>query len=553
MKSTFAKRLRNWGLRWLLFAVAIAVVVTGLGPLLVTRLLSGEALLDRAATAVGRPVTARAVTLTGTAFQPPRLILSEPVVGDPDRPLLAAATVEVDLGWPVLVGVGRPAAVSIVDGLVDLTALPAGDAGDGRPGDGEGRDGTAATGDLPTIAFSGALRLPGGLDLTNVDLTGDGTGDGALSLVGGAMLDDRAVDLAIALRDPVPTAAGLGGRIEASLAGGEDRLALNGGFETAPRPSFRGRLDLSVGDPSAWAQRLSAPLPAGLNRLGGLTAEGLVYIAGDRLSVQDIAWSTPAREGRATLALETVSGLQQIAGEVSVNRFELADLGALIDWQALRPGSGIGTIPLDLTLTVDRFGLGPLDVADARLALGVDPPGTISVGTEELRLFDGTARLQLAVRLGAAEPRLAGSLQLAGLPIVPVATALALEGLPLSGLIDASITVNGQGSTLTAVARGLQGDGFLRLRDGTVSGIDGIAGGLEVTQAGGGLSIDRGRVSFQTFRIDGPTAALAGPVTVALPAGTLAGRLRGGVAGEDRVLAVGGSFGSPDLDMLPAE
>ncbi len=119
------------------------------------------------------------------------------------------------------------------------------------------------------------------------------------------------------------------------------------------------------------------------------------------------------------------------------------------------------------------------------------------------QLFDGQAKGQGALTLGAPMPPFNGKVTLQGLHVKPALDAVSGESkLSLSGTAAAAIAVAGRGFSMPDLTKALEGPGHLEVKDGTIDGVNLLQEVAEVLKVAG-LSIDQAKATaFSTIETD---------------------------------------------------
>lgn len=522
---------------WFLIVDAVLLVVAAIGFFVVSSQFDGEWTAGIVEDALGLQITVDAGE-TGGNLKPLQHRLTGVVVGPAGAPVLTAESIDIGLGWSSLIGPARVTSLAVNGASLDPSSLAAAEISE------DGDDRIFAL--LSRFSYTGEVRFPGDVVVTEVMLDGAARPSG-LELSGTASVGAAPLNIALNLKDPGPTLAARGGRLDVTVTDParpeEQRITLSGGWERQPRASFRGAVSANLAAPMSWLDLLRLPAPMGLAGLSDVSARGLLYLDASVLSVESLAWTTPAREGVATLGIDTLEGVTSLTGRVSVNRFELTDLLGLIDARNLEPADGLGALATEVELSVDRLGIGALQADEVTMSIAGDGAGSLSVGTDMMSVLGGSLRLQMSANLSEPVARLAGSTQIAHLPLAPLIVNLDLPQVPVDGTLDASILLSSQGEDWQDLIASLAGSGFIRVHGGNFAPTEGEP--LRVEEFGGSVEIERGRIALNPMRLTTGETIFEGPANVVLPAGTLLGALNA-EDGDARVL-IRGTLQSPEI------
>lgn len=315
----------------------------------------------------------------------------------------------------------------------------------------------------------------------------------------------------------LPIAAGGDGRLSLTASGRPaDGLTAALDLEAGPsRLDVEGRLRLPDTGPveSSLEAALSSPdvtdLALALGRVvplfaGGLPVElyGRIEGLGTGLSLQGVSGTVSSVAVSGNGALDLSGRRPRLTGELAVAETDLATLAELglgadaftpiggeAGWsqRPFAPGLADG-LDANLSLTVDRLGLGPFQVAGVR--------GRLRLGADGLRLGELSG--------GFAGGRLDGAMTIA--PVDGVATVsgrLAVtnadlsslvwqhDGAPVAtGTIDAALELEGRGRSAAAAVATLAGNGSFAIRGGTIAAIDPAAFAATLAAADAGLKLD---------------------------------------------------------------
>ena len=119
------------------------------------------------------------------------------------------------------------------------------------------------------------------------------------------------------------------------------------------------------------------------------------------------------------------------------------------------------------------------------------------------QLFDGQAKGQAALTLGAPAPPFNGKVTMQGLQVKPALEAVSGEGkLSLSGTAAAAIAVAGRGFSMPNLTTALEGPGHLEVKDGTIDGMN-LLGEVAEALKVAGLSLGQAKATaFSTIETD---------------------------------------------------
>jgi uncharacterized protein involved in outer membrane biogenesis len=315
----------------------------------------------------------------------------------------------------------------------------------------------------------------------------------------------------------LPIAAGGGGRLSLTASGRpDDALTVALDLEAGPsRLDIEGRLRLPDTGPveSTLEAALSSPdvtdLALALGRVvplfaGGLPVElyGRVEGLGTGLSLKGVTGTVSGVAVSGNGALDLSGRRPRLTGELTLAETDLATLAELglgadaftpvggeRGWsqRAFAPGLADG-LDANLSLSVDRLGLGPFQAAGVR--------GRLRLGADGLRLGE--------VSGGFAGGRLDGAMTIT--PVDGVATVsgrLAVTNADLSSLVwqhdgapvatgtlDAALELEGRGRSAAATVATLAGNGSFAVRGGTIAAIDPAAFAATLAAADEGLKLD---------------------------------------------------------------
>ncbi|HEX6141437.1 MAG TPA: AsmA family protein [Geminicoccaceae bacterium] len=415
-------------------------------------------------------------------------------------------------------------------------------------------------------ARSGANeRIEGiNLSLDLPDLRGPLQADGSLEY------KDRAVEIALALAQPLSLVEGGSSPLDVEVDSEPVRLAFDGTVENGAVPAARGAVDLDVRairDLAAW---LTQPLDFEGEGFRQLAIAGELDATPTRITFADAAITfddiTAEGEVSADLAgrVPAVKGRLEV-GEVDLNPYlpepveqpagDEAPAGETADAEAggedaaaaERGGGGDGwsdepiPIPtLDMAELDFQLGLDKLLVRDVQLdrtvlALGLKD-AVLRADLEEFGLYGGSGTGSFRLDTTRKRPNVETAFQLEGLQAAPFLAAAA-EFERLEGTASANLELTTRGRSQRDFVRFLNGRGEVLFEDGAIVGINlaqmvrnigaaftGGSGEVEKTdfaELGGSFRIEDGVLRNDDLRLQAPVLRLAGSGTVNLKRRTL--------------------------------
>lgn len=541
---------------------------------------------SRAAAALGRPVRIGAlhvapgrwigVTLHDLAIPNP------PGASRPDMLTTHEASAEVDV-WSLLSGPLVLRHVRVSGFELALEHLPGGQPNWRRPGaPAPPPNPTPDNKGLPTILDATVhatidVRTTDGVHLVTVldgvRIEADGaahpvrlTGPGTYKGVPVALaITFASFDALRAAPEPVPS--------EILLVSGDTRLAFKG--------TMRDPLNL---DRAQGELTLDMPTSTALFRIAGLdpTPTPPLRLLGT-LEHESPQWhlaNTTGTLGRAAIRTGDVLLIEGKPDRISLALdFEALDLDSLLaatrspgadpSPTSIVPAADPGTL-LDLKLTAATLETHGLTLTDPSLDAAIEP-GRWTVGALSFGAGGGQVQASGAVvpAPGAKSARAHADIQLAGIDLQAARRALGAGAVPLTGRIEAHVTVDADAPTLDRAAAAVHASAVLTLRGGSIA--------REVVEA---ASIDP-RALFRSARGAVPVSCLLGlidlrgpeltvaPLRIRSSVGTIVGRGRANLARRtldltvasessttsafalDVPLHISGSFADPSI--VPAE
>lgn len=201
--------------------------------------------------------------------------------------------------------------------------------------------------------------------------------------------------------------------------------------------------------------------------------------------------------------------------------------------------SGLKAVNADLILQTKGFSLKGADVGPSNLVVKLDG-GNLSFKSSEASLFDGKFSSDLSVNAATSTPSMSFKFDMTGVQAKPVLTTFA-DFKKLSGAADANVAVTSSGKSQRAIIEGLNGQGAVVFKDGSLEGIDLVniakmiqskltnmnigEGKTDFVELGGTFTITRGVATNKDLKMRGPLVQASGSGDVDLPAKMVAYRI----------------------------
>ncbi len=471
----------------------IAVGLAGLTALAVPLVVSPDLIKQRIAGQISA-ATGRQVTLAGEpslsiyphlAVTIDHLTIANPE-GMGDDPFVVADEVTTRLRLlPLLIGrmeldtfeLVRPRVhlITDADGRTNWTTAP--NDADGRPviadlalGWLQIADGTIVYDDL------GAKHHE---ELTGVDLgltwssaVSAASGNGKLTWRGEALEFNGSV------ASPLDLFAGKGSAVRLAIASTPLRMSFNGKALGLDGADFEG--DASISTPSlrkvvAW---LGTPLGTG-SILGPASITGKLSWHGSALSFSKAAISLDGNDANGVTSIDFGGARPAIQGTFAAAKLDLspyfeavrADMGANGPWPfAATRLPVVDLIDCDLRLSVSEVLIGAMRLTGLG-ATGTIKDGAVTVNIGQATVYGGALGATIAAAMDGN--KLAAHIKASvdgALVQAPLKDLLAID--VLSGKANASIDVDGSGSTWGELAHSIAGKASIAIADGTLSGIN---------------------------------------------------------------------------------
>jgi AsmA protein len=473
--------------------VIFAVALTGLGAALLPWSIGGAHVRSGLATQITQATGWRAqVTgpITLKLLPRPRVQLSSLSVDDGRGAFrVDAVGLYGDLDVAALLsGRWRLTSATLVEPTVTLDAqrVEMGSVADG-PSEEEGAapSAGAASGMFKLALRGGLIRLTSnhaGADtlITDINATAErDTAEGSLTLAGTAVwhatngqFAGRIEHAADFLRgEETATSLEVVSPLGAFLASGE--VSRRNG------PQFIGHLAVST--PSLPGLLRAFDLESSSLTVGrGLLSGDVVARMGD-VSLSNIRLRLDQTVLEGTLAYRNESGTPLIEGTLATDRLDLDRLaGALKSAAAVRhwyvtpfdPASFATNVDLRVSAASSR--IGRVDFEDAALSI-LMRNGQMEATLDEARAFEGTIKARALARMGAHGLEGHADLSVTGIELGPLSSVVAGQE-KVSGTMMGHVTLDGRGTAMVDVVRGLSGQGQLTVQNGNFLG-------LSVTQA----------------------------------------------------------------------
>ncbi|MGA6827696.1 AsmA family protein [Nitrospira sp. NS4] len=185
---------------------------------------------------------------------------------------------------------------------------------------------------------------------------------------------------------------------------------------------------------------------------------------------------------------------------VVLGRSVLDVKGSVLNGQALMavssPSLQTGDLPVETGLAKS------IEIKNLLINVGLKGPDA-RVSLFSAQLFNGQIKAQGGMVMGSAGPPFTGTLTIDGLQLGPALEALSPDSrVSMSGTAAMKLAVTGRGVTMPDVAQALEGAGHLRVKDGTIEGVNLLEEAVTLLKAAGvSLGHAKGTV-FSTIETD---------------------------------------------------
>jgi AsmA protein len=315
--------------------------------------------------------------------------------------------------------------------------------------------------------------------------------------------------------------------------------------------------------------------------------KGVTSIKGKKLSLKDATLKVDALTATSDLAANMEGSVPAISGTL---KFGTLDLNTFIktasvqshgfmDAHAAAPKgwsaepidlSGLRAVNANLNISAAKLLQGKLEISD----IAIHPQlsgGNLNLAINKASLYGGTAVGTITASAGAQS--VGADLDFTGIQIEPF--LMALKGdTRLSGTAAMKLNVKGSGSSQQAIVSNLNGNGAIKITDGSIKGMnlaqfwrdmkhgflfDNPSQSTDFSELSGTYTITQGVVSNSDLAMKSPALRLSGKGTVNLPQRTVNYRLvpsvvttlkgQGGkdASGLDIPIDISGSIDNPSV------
>lgn len=318
--------------------------------------------------------------------------------------------------------------------------------------------------------------------------------DGPFKADGSLVWNNKKVSVTGEITQPDAAMSGKGSTVGFTVDADPVKLKFGGKVSGKEPARLDGNLQLdvpNVRDLVKWTG-IKADLPG--TGFGPLSIKGTLALQGSRYSFTDAAYKLDAIEANGDLAVDTGGKVPYAKATLTTGMLDLnpylpepksaandnkAPTNAPVT-PAERASRGWSTQPIDLS---------PLKLANADLSLTVAglryhalnagksvlnvslKDGRLAADMPQLALYAGTGKSHLNVDAASPKPALAITANLANIDIYPLLKdAIGLESI--SGKATGDISLNTSGVSQRDLISALNGKGSVRVKDGSVSGLD---------------------------------------------------------------------------------
>jgi AsmA protein len=244
----------------------------------------------------------------------------------------------------------------------------------------------------------------------------------------------------------------------------------------------------------------------------------------------DMNGEVPAVQGK--LALDHLDVKPYLAPGASEDTYKAAKNA---DADAPLALGGLKAVNADLTLTIGPLTLPNLKLDHAVLVVALRD-GVLKTDMNNLAAYGGTGKGALTLDASGAVPSMRNTLDIAGINVQPFLTEM-VGVKRIAGTGTVRYDVSAQGTTSTAMVKGLNGKGEVRFTKGTVTGVDlsavarvlqsvltaqvltgavGDQAKTEFGELGGSFTIQNGVLRTNDMKLTNPVVEMSGKGTVDL-------------------------------------
>ncbi|MES2985048.1 MAG: AsmA family protein [Pseudomonadota bacterium] len=428
----------------------------------------------------------------------------------------------------------------------------------------------------------------------NLSISG-ADGSKALKVDGSAEYQNETVKLSVVLEKMQAFLGGKPSPLELSVALPAGSIGFKGNAHMGEALGADGALDVAVDDlPALLAWATAKPAAAGLPKK--VTLKTALQVQNPKsLALNDLAFSADTLAAKGKLAVNLEGAVPSIRGALAMGALDLdaltggakaapAAASAKADQPAAAASTGWSEAPLNmaglravnanLDVTIGTLTSGKMTVSDitANVALS---GGVMKLTLGNAALYSGTAKGVVTVDGSGAGMGLATNLNLAGIEIEPLMTAMS-GASRLAGKAEVNLAITGRGASQRALVGTLGGNGGMKVRDGAIKGINiaqflrsakqGFVFGehtsetTDFTELSASFTMAQGVLTSNDLAMKSPVLRLSGTGTVSLPpktinyrlVPTLVGSLQGqggkdGLSGIDVPLLITGPWSKPSI------
>ncbi|MCE9508223.1 MAG: AsmA family protein [Alphaproteobacteria bacterium] len=193
--------------------------------------------------------------------------------------------------------------------------------------------------------------------------------------------------------------------------------------------------------------------------------------------------------------------------------------------------SGLKVVNADLELKTEGFAVNGVDVGPSLLTVLLQD-GNLHFKSSEATLFDGKFSSDLNLNAAPSTPTMAFNFKMDGVQAKPVLSKFA-DFKKLSGTTEANIAVTSSGNSQKALVSGLNGNGAVVFKNGSLEGIDLVniaklvqkhmadmnvgEGKTDFVELGGTFVITNGVANNSDLKMKGPLVQASGSGSIDLP------------------------------------